>query len=470
MSNHHRLFLSEPDRSASANQTQIHFGDPPGQQEDPMAAILQAKSLKRRNFKKLSLGISPEPSSDLTGSKNSAPLLKLPPAKMLLNLNENCNDNDPILSQNTSLTEASHASSLLLTRASTRATRLTIDFGLANNNDPSSKLDNNVLINTKAARNDKNSNNNCIRNTNTDMVASQLASLDLGVKFKIDLHAEDLRQLSELGSGNGGMVSKVEHIPTKTIMAKKVIHIEAKPAVRKQIVRELHIMQGCDSPYIVSFYGAFVNEGDVVMCMEYMDCKSLDGIYKSFGALEEPILGQITYSVLEGLTYLYNEHRIIHRDVKPSNILVNSKGEIKLCDFGVSGELINSIADTFVGTSTYMSPERIQGAAYSVKSDVWSLGITLLELALGRFPFSSNQNSNNNPMGILDLLQRIVNERPPSLPEDSKFSVLFRSIIDQCLYTEDERPTPQSLLENEYIRSVQNNRVDTKSWAMKLIQ
>jgi len=171
-----------------------------------------------------------------------------------------------------------------------------------------------------------------------------------------------------------------------------LVLIDAKPAVRKQILRELQIMHDCSSRHIISFFGAFVADPHICICMEYADKGSLDQIYKRIGAIDIEVVGQIALAVLEGLTYLYDAHRIIHRDIKPSNILFNSAGEIKLCDFGVSGELINSIADTFVGTSTYMSPERIQGAQYTVKSDVWSLGITLIELALGRFPFSDDDS------------------------------------------------------------------------------
>ncbi|GAA5876292.1 hypothetical protein JCM8547_008879, partial [Rhodosporidiobolus lusitaniae] len=132
---------------------------------------------------------------------------------------------------------------------------------------------------------------------------------------------------------------------------------------------------------------------------------SLDNIYKKVGPIPEPILGKIALAVVSGLTYLYEVHKIMHRDVKPSNILLNSFGQIKICDFGVSGELINSVADTFVGTSTYMSPERISGDPYTVKSDVWSLGITLVELAIGRFPFSAEDD-------------------PPSTDEDEAFARL----------------------------------------------
>lgn len=92
------------------------------------------------------------------------------------------------------------------------------------------------------------------------------------------------------------------------------------------------------------------------------------------------------FQVLRGLSYLREKHKIIHRDVKPSNILVNSQGEIKICDFGVSGQLIDSMANTFVGTRSYMSPERLQGSQYSVASDLWSLGLSLVEISLGMYP------------------------------------------------------------------------------------
>ncbi|KAF8823805.1 hypothetical protein HHX47_DHR9000396 [Lentinula edodes] len=226
------------------------------------------------------------------------------------------------------------------------------------------------------------------------------------------LQEDDLRNLAELGMGNGGSVMKVQHAPSGVIMAKKIVLIDAKPSIRKQILRELHIIHTCSSPYIVSSFGAFISEPNICICMEYMDKGSFDSIYKSIGrskfnghsttgdagaeeSTEGPIpiciVRQAAKRVLGGLVYLYEAMGVLHRDIKPSNILLNSEGQVKLCDFGVSGELENSVAKTFVGTSVYMSPERIQGSDYSVKSDVWSLGITLIELAHGCFPFADTE-------------------------------------------------------------------------------
>ena len=188
--------------------------------------------------------------------------------------------------------------------------------------------------------------------------------------------------------------------------------------------------------------------------------RSLDRISKDFGPVRVDVLGKITEAILAGLNYLYDTHRIMHRDVKPSNVLVNSKGQIKLCDFGVSGELVNSIANTFVGTSTYMAPERIQGAQYSVKSDVWSVGLTVMELAIGRFPFDASDaaagdRASAGPMGILDLLQQIVHEPSPKLPESDAFPPILDEMIQKCLLKNpDERPTPRQL----YVCSLPLNR------------
>lgn len=100
---------------------------------------------------------------------------------------------------------------------------------------------------------------------------------------------------------------------------------------------------------------AFQSDGNISICMEYMDGGSLDLILRRAGRIPEKFLGKITLAVLKGLSYLRDKHAIMHRDVKPSNILVNSNGEIKICDFGVSTELINSMANSFVGTRSYMS-------------------------------------------------------------------------------------------------------------------
>ncbi|KAJ3871642.1 kinase-like domain-containing protein [Lentinula edodes] len=211
--------------------------------------------------------------------------------------------------------------------------------------------------------------------------------------------------------GNGGSVMKVEHVPSGVVMAKKIVLIDAKPSVRKQILRELHIMHRCSSPFIVSFFGAYLSEPNICICMEYMDKGSFDSIYKTIGSKERPneaitgpipigIVRQLAKRVLGGLVYLKDEMEVLHRDIKPSNILLNSEGEVKLCDFGVSGELENNVAKTFVGTSVYMSPERIQGSDYSVKSDVWSLGITLIELAHGCFPFADSEVEEDTPIDL----------------------------------------------------------------------
>lgn len=202
---------------------------------------------------------------------------------------------------------------------------------------------------------------------------------------------------------------------------------------------------------------------------------SLDSISKTFGPVRVDVLGKIAEAVLGGLKYLYIAHRIMHRDIKPSNVLVNSRGQIKLCDFGVSSELDNSVANTFVGTGTYMAPERIQGSPYTVKSDVWSVGLTLMELAIGKFPFSIESDDPEEaagPQGILDLLQQIVLEPSPKLPKSDAFPQILEDVINKCLLKKpEERPTPQELYDTDpFLQASKRTPVDLEQWAVSMME
>lgn len=149
---------------------------------------------------------------------------------------------------------------------------------------------------------------------------------------------------------------------------------------------------------------------------------------------------------------------MIHRDLKPSNILLNSKGEVKLCDFGDSVELINSKAGSVVGTIGYMAPERIQGHHYTITSDVWSFGVTMMELATGLFPFAFSGESLRRRVGgmlednglesiaIVELLEGIVNDPLPVL-DQRDFSNELCDFISICMIRDPHfRPSPMKLL------------------------
>ncbi|KAI9353160.1 kinase-like domain-containing protein [Pilaira anomala] len=286
----------------------------------------------------------------------------------------------------------------------------------------------------------------------------------------MEINVEDLDTLSRLGEGAAGTVRKVLHKPTQLVMAKKSISTDPDPNVQRQILRELAFLKTCDSPYIVSFYGAFLDDGDttVSLCMEYCEAGSLEDIYKRArdlgGVIGEPVLERIAESVCKGLVYLHSK-RVIHRDIKPSNIVVTRKGEIKLCDFGVSGVLINSIAQTFTGTQYYMAPERIQGNAYAVQSDIWSLGLTLIEVSQNRPALPPPDQPH---LSIFELLDFIVRQPVPQIQGDH-ISDECKNFVAVCL-TKDPtyRPTPARMLQHPFILKWENIHMDLGQWVKEV--
>lgn len=288
-----------------------------------------------------------------------------------------------------------------------------------------------------------------------------------GSTFRISL--DELEPMGELGRGNYGTVTKVLHKPTNIIMAMKEIRLELEETKFSQIIMELEILHKCVSPYIVDFYGAFFVEGAVYVCMEYMDGGSLDKIYA--GGVEECYLAVITDAVVRGLKQLKDEHNIIHRDVKPTNILVSTNGSIKLCDFGVSGNLVASIARTNIGCQSYMAPERIKSVnpndaiTYTVQSDIWSLGLSILETAKGSYPYPPETYSN-----IFSQLSAIVDGKPPTLPAD-KFSPMARSFVDACLNKVPEfRPTYAKLLAHPWLAKYRTEKIDIGSFVKEAVE
>uniref|UniRef100_A0A7N8YDL2 Dual specificity mitogen-activated protein kinase kinase 2 n=1 Tax=Mastacembelus armatus TaxID=205130 RepID=A0A7N8YDL2_9TELE len=312
-----------------------------------------------------------------------------------------------------------------------------------------------------------------------------------------ELKDEDFDPICELGAGNGGVVNKVRHKPSGLVMARKLIHLEIKPAIRNQIIRELQVLHECNSPYIVGFYGAFYSDGEISICMEHMDGGSLDQVLKEARRIPEEILGKVSIAVLRGLAYLREKHQIMHRDVKPSNILVNSRGEIKLCDFGVSGQLIDSMANSFVGTRSYMSPERLQGTHYSVQSDVWSMGLSLVELAIGRYPIpppdakeleaifgravmdgAEGEPHNNmqrpRPPGrpVSGMEPKSMHKHrdsypPPKLPH-GVFTNDFQDFVTKCLIKNPaERADLKMLMSHTFIKRSEVEEVDFAGWLCK---
>ncbi|KAG2439821.1 hypothetical protein HYH02_010455 [Chlamydomonas schloesseri] len=168
--------------------------------------------------------------------------------------------------------------------------------------------------------------------------------------------------------------------------------------------------------------------------------------------LPEPVIAHIARQLVAGLTYLHKELKVVHRDIKPSNLLLNGAGEVKISDFGVSGQLASSVSNclSWVGTVTYMSPERIKGDSYSFDSDLWSLGLTLLECALGRFPYPPPGETGVN-LGFWELLEYIVMEPPPALPAD-QFSPALCDFVGQCLQKDAAaRPSVTALAAHPFL-------------------
>ena len=280
-----------------------------------------------------------------------------------------------------------------------------------------------------------------LENANKLMIGGQLRNADVS----------DLEFVSEIGHGSCGHVSKYKYIHTGTLFAVKEMAKTNNTEEMKRVLMDLDVvMRASDCPNIVHAYGYFITNEKVMVCMEVMStCLDRLLAHTNHQPVPEDIIGQIALSVLIALDYLKETHHIIHRDVKPSNILINWQGLIKLCDFGISGKLIQSRVYTRqAGCPPYMAPERLDPKApaeYDIRSDVWSIGMTMVELAKGNYPYHHFKQE-------FEVFSAILSGPPPLLKQDDGFSPEFVEFVALCLQKDPTaRPRYPELLNHPFI-------------------
>ncbi|KAK4025489.1 dual specificity mitogen-activated protein kinase kinase 7 [Daphnia magna] len=290
-----------------------------------------------------------------------------------------------------------------------------------------------------------------------------------GKRYFSSIH--DLEHLGELGFGSCGHVVKMRHPPSNAIIAVKQMRRSGNREENKRITMDLEVvLKSHDCPYIVQCLGCFVTESDVWICMELMGT-CFDKLLKRLRKpISEPIIGKIAVATVKALHYLKETHGVIHRDVKPSNILLDERGNVKLCDFGISGWLEDSKAKTrSAGCAAYMAPERIEPPDpshpdYDIRADVWSLGITLVEMATGNSPYRDCQTD-------FEVLARVVRDDPPLLSQSQGFSPELCSFVRDCLTKNyKHRPKYKKLLEHPFIKKYDALPIDVSVWYQTAIR
>ncbi|XP_018552345.1 STE20-like serine/threonine-protein kinase isoform X4 [Lates calcarifer] len=273
-----------------------------------------------------------------------------------------------------------------------------------------------------------------------------------------DVNPEEIWEIiGELGDGAFGKVYKAQNKQNGTLAAAKVIDTKTEDELEDYMV-EIDILASCNHHHIVKLLDAFYFEGKLWILIEFCAGGAVDAIMLELERpLTEPQIRVVCKQTLEALSYLH-ENKVIHRDLKAGNILLSLDGDVKLADFGVSAKNTKTLQrrDSFIGTPYWMAPEVVmcetsKDRPYDYKADIWSLGVTLIELAQIEPP-----NHEMNPMRVL---LKIAKSEPPTLMHPSRWSPEFNDFLRKALDKNvDNRWGSVQLLQHPFVTSVTNSR------------
>uniref|UniRef100_A0A8C7IVU5 non-specific serine/threonine protein kinase n=1 Tax=Oncorhynchus kisutch TaxID=8019 RepID=A0A8C7IVU5_ONCKI len=275
--------------------------------------------------------------------------------------------------------------------------------------------------------------------------AGNLKDPDVAELFYRDDPEKLFADLREIGHGSFGAVYFARDVRNNEVVAIKKMSYTGKQSNEKwqDIIKEVKFLQKLRHPNTIEYRGCYLREHTAWLVMEYCLGSASDLLEVHKKPLQEVEIAAITHGALLGLAYLHS-HNMIHRDVKAGNILLTEPGQVKLGDFGSAS--IVAPANSFVGTPYWMAPEVILAmdeGQYDGKVDVWSLGITCIELAERKPPLFN--------MNAMSALYHIAQNESPILASNH-WSDYFRNFVDSCLQKiPQDRPISDVLLNHRFL-------------------
>ncbi|CAE7748664.1 svkA, partial [Symbiodinium microadriaticum] len=248
----------------------------------------------------------------------------------------------------------------------------------------------------------------------------------------------------KIGQGGFGYVYKAVDNITGELVAAKLINLDEAGDELEDVQQEVNIMSSSTCTQLTKYYASYLSGSQLWIVMEYLEAGSLADMLLDEGPLDVESVAYVMKELLLAVAYLHGERKI-HRDIKAGNMLLSAAGNVKLADFGVTGQLTESVSkrQTKVGTPYWMAPEVITEVCYDSLADIWSVGITAIELCKGHPPYASN----HHPMQAIFLIPK---NPPPQLEGD--FPSVLKNFVSSCLQKDpSNRSSAAALLRHPFI-------------------